>query len=386
MTSGVELTRNAMLQRQSAYLQSKRSTGSNNGVAGLMSQSLSAATASSSGGWTPIAAPQKETPGASKTVPLKQQRALKRVVYEPAANATDAQKNRAFDAGVIGRNAGRLVMVGDLGPKDKQDSYKITVNAAGKLNLFAPNPNYDSTKPNSKISLGDAKIEVFDPQGALIATSDTRDTQGFSNWVALSTEGIGGLQVAKGSYTVKVTRDNPASTLSVKMNRYGELDFAGTVLDDSAQVGTKLTSGSPSVITSSKGVKYSASFQMVKVSEDASDGWALQMIGLTPVNPKDPAPKNPPTPSAPLTLGVFSVNLPDASGKVKQASFASTDALIAFADGGAAVFPADDVLPADMKLGANGAGGVKDDVRVGYALFAVMGDPGAVTFYTVKSN
>ena len=372
-------TRNAALQRQLYSLQSASSSNMNLSLASLTNQRSVAGRA---GDWTPISPPQKETPGASKTVPFNQQRALKRVVYEAADNATAAHKSRAFDAGVIGRNSGRLVMIGDLAAKDKQDSYKITLNAAGKLNLYAPNPNYDPTKPGSKITLGDAKVEVFDPQGALLATSDMRDAKGFSNWIALSTEGLGGLQVAKGSYTVKITRDNPASKLAVGVNKLGQLGFDGTALDDSAKIGAKVTPGAPVVVTSSKGVKYSASFQLVKTAEGASDGWTLQLIGLTPVNPKDPQAKTPPTPSAPITLGDFTIAT---SGK-PAATFKATDALIAFADGGAIAYDSSDILPGDMKLTVNGAANVKDDAKVGYSLFAVMGDPGPMTFYTVKAG
>lgn len=382
MTKIIGQTRNAALQRALYSLQSASSSNTNLSLASLTKQRSAAGRA---GDWTPISPPQKDTPGVSKSVPLNQQRALKRVVYEPAGNATAAQKAKVFDAGVIGKNSGRLVMIGDLAAKDKQDSYKITLNAAGKLNLYAPNPNYDPTKPGSKMTLGDAKVEVFDPQGALLATSDMRDAKGFSNWIALSTEGLGGLQVAKGSYTIKITRDNPANKVAVGVSKLGQLSFDGTVLDDSAKIGAKVTPGAPVVVTSSKGVKYNASFQLVKTAEGASDGWTLQMIGLTPVNPKDPLAKNPPTPSAPVTLGDFAVASSPASGEA-AAKFTATDALIAFADGGAIAYDSTDVSPGDMKLTVDGAANVKDDAKVGYSLFAVMGDPGPVTFYTVKAS
>lgn len=379
MTGIFGLTRNAALQRQLFSLQSAGASNANLSLASLTNQRSALGRG---GDWTPISPPQKETPGASKSVPLNQQRALKRVVQEAAENATGAQKAKVFDAGVMGRNSGRLVIIGDLAAKDKQDSYKITLNAAGKLNLYAPNPTYDPTKPGSKITLGDAKVEVFDPQGALLATSDMRDAKGFSNWIALSTEGLGGLQVAKGSYTVKITRDNPANKVAVGANKLGQLSFEGTVLDDSAKIGAKVAPGAPVVVTSSKGVKYNASFQLVKTAEGASDGWTLQLIGLTPVNPKDPQAKNPPTPSAPITLGDFTIAT---SGK-PAATFKATDALIAFADGGAVAYDSSDILPGGMKLTVDGAANVKDDAKVGYSLFAVMGDPGPVTFYTVKGS
>ncbi len=108
------------------------------------------------------------------------------------------------------------------------------------------------------------------------------------------------------------------------------------------------------------------------------------MIGLTPANPKDPLAKTPPTPSAPVTLGDFTITSSPASGK-PAATFKATVALIAFADGGAIAYDSADVLPGDMKLTVNGAANVKDDSKVGYSLFAVMGDPGPMTFYTVKA-
>jgi len=167
-----------------------------------LSESYSNARKSGPNAWTQISAPQKNTPGSSKSVPLGQQRALRRDV-----EAADVTKNKVFDAGRISENSGRVAILGQVGAGASQDSYKISLSSGGKLNLYAPNPDYDANVSGSKISLGDAKIEVTDSAGKLIATTDTANGEAFSNWISLSTEGLGGLQVSKGDYTVKVTRD-----------------------------------------------------------------------------------------------------------------------------------------------------------------------------------
>ncbi len=370
-----------------------------------IAESIQNARKSDPNAWQQISNPQKTTPGASKTVPLGAQRSLKRTVSEPAATATAAQKAKPFDAGMIAQNSGRIVILGQLGANDAQDTYKITLNSAGKLSLFTPNPDYDSTKPGSKITLGDAQVELFDSKGTLIATSDTRNADGFSKWISLSTDGLGGLQLERGSYTVKVTRDNPASNLAIATTSLGELNFDGTVLDDKAKVGAVVSNNLTTVITNSDGVKYNATYQLVKKTEggvppttgtpDATAGlvggpdeWELQLISLKPVNTKDkqPAPTTAPSATAPVKVGTFKVYTGTGTTAAPKAEFTATDAVVTFDDTSTLTTPGSKVLTGKMKLSADGAHTVADTTKVNYSLFAAMGDPGATTFYTVKNT
>jgi len=367
-----------------------------------LSQALQDARKSDPNAWTQISSPKKETPGGSKTVPLGSQRALKRTVSEPAATAPASVKSKPFDAGMISTNSGRIAVIGGLGANDLQDTYKITLNSAGKLNLFAPNPDYDSKKAGSKISQGDAKYEVFDSKGKLIATSDTRDSTNFSNWISLSTEGLGGLKVEKGSYTVKITRDNPASNLKIVTNAQGQLDFSGTVMDDLSKLDATLGNQIPVVVKNSDGVKYNATFQLVKKTEGGTiptgstdpkaggaggpDTWELQLINLVPANAKDAKATTPPSGTAPVTIGTFTV-YPSVNGgaATSPATFVASGASVAITDGSTFSLAATDIAPGTTKLSADGARTVKDTDKVNYSFFAVMGDPGATTFYTVKN-
>ena len=360
-----------------------------------LSESIANARKSDPNAWAQISVPQKATPGATKTVPYGSQIALKRTVSEASATATAAQKAKAFDAGMISKNAGRIAVIGQLGANDAQDTYKITLNSAGQLNLFAPNPDYNSKIPGSKISQGDARYDVYDSKGKLIASSDTRDGQAFSNWVSLSTEGLGGLKVDKGSYTVKITRDNPPSNLSIALNANGELDFKGTVFDDLSKIGATTSNQIPIVLKNSDGAKYNATFQLVKKTEGGTpsptdptagqlggpDTWDLQLINLAPVDAKNGAKATtPPTSAAPVVLGTFTVN------KTGAATFSGSGANIAITDGSTLSIPAASILPSDMKISSDGAKTVKDSTKVNYSFFAVMGDPGRTTFYTVKNT
>lgn len=374
-------------------------------VLAALSETITNAQKSNPNAWTSISSPQKTLPGNSSTVPLGSQRALKRTVSEADATAPAGQKAKPFDAGMISQNAGRIAVIGQLGANDAQDSYKITLNTPGKLNVFAPNPDYNSSTAGSKISLGDAKVEVFNPDGSLLATSDTRDAQHFSNWISLSTDGLGGLQVAKGSYTVKVTRDNPASNIQLAVTAKDELDFSGTVLDDNAKIGTALTGPAAFVITNSAGVQYKASYQLVKTADGGTpstdpnadakaglpggpDSWEMQLISLTPVKTDDPAADPAPSTTAPITLGTFSVSTA-ASGSATAATFTASNASITFAgglDNGTYSLAASKVLTTNMKLSADGAHSVAESKPVNYTLYAVMGDPGATTFYTLKNT
>ncbi|MFY7961398.1 MAG: hypothetical protein ACOVVK_15090 [Elsteraceae bacterium] len=382
------------------------STDSGVDVLAALSETITNAQKSNPNGWTSINSPQKTLPGNSATVPLGSQRALKRTVSEADAGATAAQKAKPFDAGMISQNSGRIAIVGQVGANDGQDSYKITLNTPGKLNVFAPNPDYNSSTAGSKVSLGDAKVEVFNPDGSLLATSDTRDAQHFSNWISLSTEGLGGLQVAKGSYTVKVTRENPASNIQLALTAKDELDFSGTVLDDNARIGSVLSGPASFLVTNSAGVQYKASYQLVKTADGGTpstdpnadakaglpggpDKWEMQLISLTPMKTDDPAADPAPSASAPITLGTFSVSAAVSGSTPPSATFTASNASITFAgglDNGTYSLAASKVLTANMKLSADGAHSVPATKPVNYTLYAVMGDPGATTFYTLKNT
>lgn len=369
-----------------------------------LQESLANARKSDPNAWTQISVPQKATPGATKSVPYGSQIALRRTVAEASATATAAQKAKPFDAGMIAKNSGRIAVIGQLGANDAQDTYKITMNSAGQLNLFAPNPDYNSQVPGSKISQGDARYDVYDSKGKLIASSDTRDGQAFSNWISLSTEGLGGLKVDKGSYTVKITRDNPPSNLSIKLNGNGELDFNGTVFDDLSKIDATLSNQIPVVLKNSDGVKYNATFQLVKKTEGGPvpsstttpdpkagqlggpDEWQLQLINLVPANAKDAKATTPPSTAAPVVLGTFTVNKAVGTAKPAAATFTGSGATVAISDGSTLSIPSASILAGDMKISSDGARTVKDTTKVNYSFFAVMGDPGRTTFYTVKST
>ncbi|MFY7959199.1 MAG: hypothetical protein ACOVVK_03905, partial [Elsteraceae bacterium] len=266
--------------------------GNGPNVLDSLANSLTEARKSDKNAWTQISVPQKATPGATSTVPYAAQRALRRTVTEPSETLPPSLRGKAFDAGSIGRNAGRIAIVGQLNANDLEDSFKISLVNDGKLKLFAPNPDYDSKVPGSKVSLGDAQVELFDSKGKLIASSDTRDSAAFSNWIALSTENFGaapgkegtfpGLALTRGDYTVKVTRENPDALAKIRLNAAGELDFTGTVLNDLSRVGASIQPVTGEVVVkNSEGVSYLASYALVKKSE----GGAPVIAG-----PSDPQP------------------------------------------------------------------------------------------------
>jgi hypothetical protein len=372
-----------------------------------LSESIANSRKSDPTAWTQISVPKKATPGATKTVPYGSQIALKRTVAEAADTATAAQKAKPYDAGMIARNSGRIAVIGQLGANDAQDTYKITLNSSGPLNLYAPNPDYNSQVPGSKISQGDARYDVYDSKGKMIASSDTRDGQAFSNWISLTTEGLGGLKVDKGTYTVKITRDNPPSNLAVAVNSKGEIDFTGTVFDDLSKIDASLSNQIPLVLKNSDGAKYNATFQLVKKTEGGPvptttstatpdpkagqlggpDIWELQLINLSPVDAKNGAkPTTPPTTAAPVLLGTFTVNKAVGSATPAAATFTGSGATVAISDGSTLSIPSSGILPGDMKISSDGAKTVKESMKVNYSFFAVMGDPGRTTFYTVKST
>ncbi len=226
MTSGVNTRFLSAFAAYSGSAASAASSSDEIDVVASLRESYANAQKSNPAAWTQISAPQKNTPGSSATVPLANQRALRRDVGEPSTAAV--QKETPFDAGRISANSGRIAILGQVGANDAQDVYKVTLMTDGKLNLYAPNPDYDSTKTGSKISVGDAKIEVFDAAGKVVATTDTADAAGFSNWVSLSTEGLGGLQAARGEYTVKVSRDSGvASATPVNYTLYAVMGDPG---------------------------------------------------------------------------------------------------------------------------------------------------------------
>jgi hypothetical protein len=421
-------------------------------VLDALANSLTDARKSDKNAWTQITVPEKASPGATTTVPYRAQKALKRTVEEPSSALPGALKGKPFDAGSIGKNAGRIAILGQLGANDMEDTYKITLVNAGKLKLFAPNPDYNSKTPGSKVSLGDAQIEVFDSKGKLIASSDTRNAEAFSNWISLSTENIGatatkegsfpGLALARGDYTVKVTRENPSALLKVGVNKAGELDFTGSVMNDVAKVDSNIQPVTGEVaVKNSEGVSYLASFIMVKKSDGGAptvpkqgdpapdpkegrkggeDKWELQLAGLKPAKAGDPTPNPPIDGKNPISLGVFTLGRTDKDGKALPPSFIPSGAKFSFAD--VKTIPAKDgdpaskevtpvkgelsfalkdpnalanavtpagvaiINPGDIKTSLDGAKNVSKEKKVNYSLFAVMGDPGATTFYTVKSQ
>ncbi len=405
--------------------------------------------------WTKISVPQKDSPGATKTVPYGSQRAFKRTVTEPDASAPASIKAKPFDAGSISQNSGRIVILGQMAANDLQDTYKISLNTPGKLKLYAPNPDYDSTKPGSKLTLGASQVDVYDPAGKLIASSDVRNAAAFSNWITLSTEitsgsekdkaAFAGLQLARGDYTVKITRENPPAVLNLGVNAAGELDFTGTVLDDKSKVNSSLTPSAGAVtITNSEGVKYAAAYQLVKKTEGGvappldpkdpkatppaagtgfaggPDIWELQLVSLTPLKKGDPTAEPPITGTAPVIVGQFELGGLDDKGKVLPPKFTASGTKISFANvevtpgvGDApatrkvtpvtgelsvalkdpdastkTLTPPGVILlnPGDIKTSLDGAHNVANKTPVNYSLFAVMGDPGATTFYTVKTK
>ena len=426
--------------------------GNGPNVLDSLANSLTEARKSDKKAWTQITVPQKESPGSTKTVPYSAQRALRRTVTEADEALPAFMKAQPFDAGSIGKNAGRIAILGQLNANDMGDSYKITLVNAGKLKLFAPNPDYNPNTPGSKASLGDAQVELFDSKGKLIASSDTRDAVAFSNWIALSTENIGatatkegsfpGLSLARGDYIVKVTRENPPALLKVGVNKAGELDFSGSVMNDVSKVGSSIQPVTGEVaVKNSEGVGYLASFALVKTSDggaptvqkpgdpapDPKEGrkggpdlWELQLVGLKPAKAGDPTPNPPVDSKKPISLGVFTLGKVDPNGKVLPPSFAASGAKLSFAevktipakDGapesktvnpvkGSLSFavkdpnaPSNEVTPAgvmiinpgSIKTSLDGAKNVTKDMKVNYTLFAAMGDPGATTFYTVKSQ
>jgi hypothetical protein len=411
-------------------------------VLNALANSFATARASDKSAWTKITVPQKDSPAATKTVPYGAQRAFRRDVTEETSSLPAALKGKPFDAGSIGKNAGRIVILGQLGANDLQDTYKITLVNAGKLKLFAPNPDYNSKVPGSRASLGDAQIDVFDSKGKRIATSDTRDSVGFSNWVSLSTENFGvtptsegafpGLALQRGAYTVKVTRENPEALFKVGINKAGELDFTGSVMNDVATVDTVVRPVAGEVtVKNSAGDSYTASLQLVKRSDagvststtptategkkGGPDKWELQLIGLKPVKSTDPKPNPAISLEKPVSLGVFSAGAKDASGKALPATFTPSGVEISFADvkkiaatadqpareevtpvegklsfalkDSNAAAPAGVVVinPGDFKTSLDGAKSVPNSKNVNYTLFAAIGDPGATSFYTVKT-
>lgn len=423
--------------------------GNGPNVLDSLANSLQEARKSDKNAWSQITVPQKESPGATTTVPYRAQRALKRTVTEATATMPIALQGKAFDAGSIGKNAGRIAILGQMNANDLEDRYKITLVNAGKLKLFAPNPDYDSKVPGSKVSLGDAQVELFDAKGKLIASSDTRDAAAFSNWIALSTENLGasatnegsfpGLALARGEYTVKVARENPDALARAVINKAGELDFTGTVVNDVSKVDASLRPVTGEVmVKNSEGVSYLASLTLIKTAEGGApnannptpdpkegrkggpDVWKLQLVGLKPLKNGDPIANPPIDASKPVTLGSFTLGVPGADGRSPPATFTPSGATISFAQvrtipatGGQppsqettpvpgelsfaarnsnapqnTVSPPGVIVinPGDIKTSLDGAKNVSKDKKVNYSLFAVMGDPGATTFYTVKSQ
>jgi len=426
--------------------------GNGPNVLDALSTSYAAAQKSDKSAWTKISVPQKDSPGATATVPYGAQRALKRTVTEASETGPSILKGRAFDAGAIGKNSGRIVILGQLGANDLEDSYKVSLVTPGKLKLFAPNPGYDSKVPGSKLSLGDAQLELFDAKGKLIASSDTRDAQAFSNWITLSTEEIGatktkegsfpGLALAGGDYTVKIKRANPDALFRLTVNKVGELDFTGSVMNDVSKVDGALQPITGEVaVKNSEGVGYLASFLLVKKADGGAapegkpgdsapdlkkgriggpDQWELKLTALKPAKSGDPTPNPPISNQKPVSLGVFTLGKTDSKEKSLPPTFAPSGVKISFAEvktipaaegrpakeevkpvAGELSFAAKDpdalvsakplpgvmvINPGDLKISLEGAKNVSKDKKIDYSLFAVMGDPGATTFYTVKSQ
>jgi hypothetical protein len=143
------------------------------------------------------------------------------------------------------------------------------------------------------------------------------------------------------------------------------------------------------------------------------------LIGLTPVKKGDPTPEPPPSGKAPVVLGQFTLGgLDPVTKKVLSPVFTAAGGAISFADVTTTPDPNDasapptrkatpvtgslkfsefvtgqktppdgeiSVLPGDIKISTDGARNVSTKTKVNYSLFAVMGDPGATTFYTVKN-
>jgi hypothetical protein len=160
----------------------------------------------------------------------------------------------------------------------------------------------------------------------------------------------------------------------------------------------------PVVLKNSDGVKYNATFQLVKKTEGGSvpsstttpdpkagqlggpDEWQLQLINLVPANAKDAKATTPPSTAAPVVLGTFTVNKAVGTANPAAATFTGSGATVAISDGSTLSIPSASILAGDMKISSDGARTVKDTTKVNYSFFAVMGDPGRTTFYTVKST
>jgi hypothetical protein len=149
--------------------------------------------------WSSMRSPLQRTPGSSATWPVEYQRAMRRNVVDTAAPA---------DAGRISQDNGRLAIFGKLQGGDAADSYKFTIGSTGKVQLFAPNPAYKAGDADSKSVLGDVRMQVIDKSGKVIADSEPTTGLLFSAYVNLSTEGLKGLEMQAGQYTVKLTRNN----------------------------------------------------------------------------------------------------------------------------------------------------------------------------------
>ncbi|MFY7959900.1 MAG: hypothetical protein ACOVVK_07480, partial [Elsteraceae bacterium] len=145
------------------------------------------------------------------------------------------------------------------------------------------------------------------------------------------------------------------------------------------------------------------------------DAWELQLVNLKPNKSGDPIPDPPIDAKNPITLGVFSVSGAASNGKAPAATFSPSGAKINFVtvktipasgsepartektsapgslsfalrQSNAAPAPGEIIInPGDIKTSLDGARNVSKSDKVNYSLFAVMGDPGATTFYTVKS-
>jgi hypothetical protein len=204
---------------------------------------------------------------------------------------------------------------------------------------------------------------------------------------------------------VKITRDNPPSNLVVAVNAKGEIDFNGTVFDDLSKIDAALSNQIPVVLKNSDGAKYNAIFQLVKKTDGGPvptstttpdpkagqlggpDTWELQLINLSPVDAKNGAkPTTPPTTAAPVVLGTFTVNKAVGSAKPAAATFTGSGGTVALDDTSTLSIPSSTIVAGDMKISSDGAKTVKDSTKVNYSFFAVMGDPGRTTFYTVKST
>jgi hypothetical protein len=177
--------------------------------------------------FSPIRVPRVLTPGATRLVPFEGQRALRKLVAEPISQVPG--RETVFDAGRIGQNNGRIAILGRLQPGDSSDSYSITLNNAGKVNIFAPNPDYDSKVQGSLVTLGDARMQVYNDKGELIADS-AQSSDKFSNFIQLSTEGLGGLQLERGKYKITISRaDGVDPKKAVNYSTYTVMGDPGAV-------------------------------------------------------------------------------------------------------------------------------------------------------------